>query len=519
LSSDAPSSSGHHIRVQAGQGLVWNGLSAIVGQILRLVSSVVVARLLGPETYGLIGIALMVTNGAMLFQDMGFSLALIQSENLSEETKSAAFWLNVLISVGLCVLVLALAPMVAGFFAGEVTSAERMRLVLAALAPIVVTTALGSVHTSLLQRGLAFRSVSLSQMGGGLVEAGVTIGVALGGGGVWALVIGIWVRECVRLTLLWLFSPWRPRLRWRLAALQPLLRFGINAMGTRVMLYFRQYFDGIVIGRALGEASFGIYSMAFQWAMFPRMRLVPIVRQVMLPVLSRLQCRMEHLRATYTRLLGLVGLGVLPVSTGMFLVSDDLVLTVYGPAWSEAVFPLRVLCLGALAVPVASTAASLLMAVGRADLDRRLTWLSAALFGLLVVVGARWRLQGVAVAVGAELWLFALAQAWGARTAVGLRFKDLVCALWPAAAGCLLMAVVVPAWRFAAVQLGLSDLARLVVAVALGAGTYVLALRLLAQAFLSEVLTVAQEALPVPIVDSMLWQWVRVCLVGGNTML
>lgn len=501
------------IKAAAGRGVVWNSLSALIGPVLRLITQAIVARLLGPQNFGLIGIALMVANTGIVLQDMGFTLAIIQHSEVEEPATSTMFWLNMLLSGLFCGAILSFTPA-----AAELFGLDELQPILLVLSPLVVLRSLGNVHNSLLQRALDFRSISLSEVLALIAETVVTLSLLAMGQGVWALVMGVLVRESARVGALWTFSDWRPLWQLRLASIRPLLGFSLNSFGTKSMLYFRLYFDSVVIGRVLGAASFGLYSLAFQVAMIPRFRLVPIVRRIMLPLLARFQDEPRRLRAAYVRLLAVVGLGVLPVSVGTFVIADDLVRLVYGEDWLEMVIPLRVLCIGALAVPVASTAANLLLAVGRAELDRQLTWLSALLFGLLVVVGAKWGILGVAVGVGVELWLFALGQAWVTRRAIGFSFFEYTRALWPASVSCVLMAVAVSAWRVGAGHLDLPIGFRAGAAVMLGTIVYVVAVHHLAQALLVEVLELAEESLPSSLVSSRLWNWVRRQFVATRSL-
>ena len=198
-------SGGQGLRRRTVRGVGWTTTSQVLIQAMSFVTMVVLARLLTPSDFGLAGLVALFTGFVALFVNFGLSAALIQRETISEAHRSSAFWLNLSVGVGLSVVTVLLAPVLAAFF-----DQPRLSALLAAVAPTFTVGALAIVQSALLQRDMRFRRLAAIEIAALLSAAALAISVAAIGGGVWSLLAYTLTMTVSRSILLWLGHSWRP---------------------------------------------------------------------------------------------------------------------------------------------------------------------------------------------------------------------------------------------------------------------------------------------------------------------
>ena len=456
------------LRIRIGRAAVWSTTMTLFSQSIGLVTRTILARLLGPAEFGVVSMALLVSSSVVVLRDFGLTSALIQREDIQPQHATAAFWFSTVVSLGLAGLVILSAPPVAAFF-GQPLLTPILRI----LAPSFVLSAMASVHIAMLQRSLGFRLLAIGQLSAEVSYGLVAILLALSGYGVWALVVGILVREMVRCLVFWQACRWRPTVRFHRHSLLDLWDFGGSMFATKITLFVRQSFDQAVIGKLLGATEFGVYIVAFNLAMLPRVRILPVFNRVMFPSLSRVQDNMERMHQLYLKMLELVAWVLLPMSIGAIVVARDLVLLVYGEKWLAMVLPFQVMCLGAAISPLAVTISNLLLANGHSRAEFRLTMVTTAAFVVLVLVGVRWGVVGVSVAVVAELLFFLAIKVLAVKRILGLSVQDYFGAWARPAAGSAIMAMIVTLFKVSFLSQSVSIWLRLLTVVVLGALVYI----------------------------------------------
>lgn len=243
---------------KAVAGAIWSTFGVLGQRGLSLLSTVVLARLLMPSAYGLLGMALVVIAAVHSLRDLGTSSALIQRKDFSGDLASSVFWANVLFGAAGAGLIAGLAPTVA-FLYGE----PHVEAVLAVLSISFFITNLGVVQQAILVRAMAFRQLALIQMSASLVSAVVGVGMALSGGGVFSLVAALIADSVVTTVLLWVASLWSPRWHMDLGELRSVTSYSLNLTGSRILHYCIRNGDKALIGWYLGAVELGYYSLAF----------------------------------------------------------------------------------------------------------------------------------------------------------------------------------------------------------------------------------------------------------------
>ena len=357
---------------------------------VSIVATAVLARLLTPQDYGLVGMVAVVTSFASLFKDLGLSLATVQRAEINYEQISNLFWVNVGLSLSIALVIVALSPGVAWFFGDP------------RLTSITMVTAIGFVlggltvqHEALLKRQMRF--IALSLIAFLSMVSGYTVGIALAwnGAGYWALVFSQLALLTTNAAGVWLLCGWRPGLPSRNAGIRSMLSFGGSVTGYSMINYFAGNSDNLLIGRFRGPEQLGLYAKAIQVLSLPTDQISEPIGAIAVPALSRLNHSPERYRVAYLRLMEKILMLLMPCLAFMIASSDWLVFIILGRQWGQASLIFTFLAIGSLPQPI-STAGWLLVTQGRTrDL---LNWsiINAPITIFFIVAGLHWGAVGVA---------------------------------------------------------------------------------------------------------------------------
>ena len=492
MTEPKPDALGARIR----RGVAWKGASQIFLQLSRVVVMVVLARLLSPHDFGVAAMVLVFGTLALIFSDLALGAALVQRRELSERDRSTVFWLSVGVGAVFTVAGVAVSGLIADFY-GE----PEVQPLFAVLALTFIVTALGSTQKALLTRELDFRSLEVRLMLSTLLGAAFAIVAAARGFGAWALVLQQVVIAVSSTILLWVASPWRPRLVFSTTALRRLVGFSANVFGTRLLFYTSKNADNILVGRFLGAASLGAYSIAYNLMLAPIERIAGPVQDVLFPAFSRMQDDVRAVAELWLRANRMIAAFSVPALLGFALVAPEFVSVVLGAKWNAAVPVIQILaCVGVLQ-SVQRLNSSVLQARDRTGTLFRFSIVAAVANVIAFAVGLRWGIVGVAACYAvSNALLQPLYMHLTART-VGLSLLASVRNLAGVAQAAALMAGVVLSARLLLSDAGVASPVRLTVLVAAGAAAYVLACAWRAPGLLADLkaLRVRRPSVPEPL--------------------
>jgi teichuronic acid exporter len=407
------------------RGLLWLSAVRWVAQVFTWSSTLIIARLLLPADYGLVAMATILVGFLEIFTD-SLGGAVIQAKELSKQTIEAMMG-------GTCLfgIVATLAIMLAAPIWAQLQGEPNVIPVVQAFALATLLTAVGAMPYSMLNRRLAFGRVAQGQFARGLVTAGVTLGAALLMRSYWALVIGALAGRLVFTAILVWAEPVRPRLPRRGSGIGKLLRFSVVMTGDRFFYQLRGNIDLALVGARLGSQMLGLYVMAVALAMLPLDKLGSAFAPVAYPAFARLQDNKPELRRYFLALtLGTMAIAI-PAAVGLIVTADLLIPTVIGEQWMAAVRPLQV---AALATPVIfhlGIVNPLLNALGRVDLNLRITMWTSILTVPGVLIGLRGGIVGVAAGAAIAVVGMGIYGEFLAFRLIGLRLRDLAYTLMP----------------------------------------------------------------------------------------
>ncbi len=469
-------------------GALWKAVSYAVQEGTRIVVVVVLARLLEPSEYGAAALALVAASFLLLFTDPALGAALIQRPTIDEDDRSTVFWIAAGIGLGLTLLGVAFAGVIASLLGDS-----GVRDLFAVASVCLVLISLTVVPRALLWRQFAYRSLELRDMAATVVGGATAIGIALAGFGAWAIIVN-WLVYCVMsLILVYALAGWRPQLRFSRESARILGSFGAKVSGTVVLNWMTLNLDKVLIGRVKGTAALGAYSLAYNVMFLPMTRIALPLGAVLLPAYSRLQDERERLELGWLRSKRIAVLLLMPCFATTFVVAPDLIPTVFGSEWDDAILPLQLLSIAGLAQAIGTFDHLLLDSTGAAGTSLRLTLVMSVASWIAFAVGVHWGIVGVAAGYAVARSSLALPLLWRTTAAVGFDFRSALYAVAPPAVlaiGSALLALAVRHWLL----LDLPTAARLVLTGMLTVGVYaLLAVAFLRPTVLDLVRTVARR--------------------------
>jgi O-antigen/teichoic acid export membrane protein len=358
---------------------------------MGMVATVILARLLTPQDYGLIGMVAVITGFVSMFKEMGLSIATIQKEEINAEQISTLFWINVALSVAVMVFTAAMAPVVAWFY-GE----PRLTLITVGFAGALVFGGLTVQHEALLRRQMRFSALALIEIGSLTVSIVMAVVFAWFGARYWALVVNQLVQAMTYAAGVWIVCGWIPGRPVRNAGVRSMFTFGRNLTGFQVVNYFSRNLDNMLIGKFWGSLQLGLYAKAYQLLLLPIDQINSPIAAVAVPALSRLADSPERYRKAYLRILQKVALLTMPAMAFMIACSDWIVTLVLGPQWIGASRIFALLGIVGLVQPIANTTGWLFMTQGRTHHMFQWGLISASIIVVSIIVGLPWGAIGVA---------------------------------------------------------------------------------------------------------------------------
>lgn len=356
-----------NLKQKTQKGLVWSFVERFSTQGIQFVFSVILARLLSPDDYGIIAMPLVFLSIAQCFIDSGFSGALIRKPDLTEDDLSTAFYFN--IGVGtVCYLALFLAsPLIADFYHTPVL-ADLLKVT--ALATLF--NPLCAVQQAILTRKIDFRTQAVVSLSGAIVSGIVGLVMAYKGFGVWSLVCQQVGGNIIRTVLLWTMGRWVPKRRWSWESFRYLWGFGSKMLGSALLETTYNNIYPIVIGKFFSAGDLGNYTRAYQFASLPSSNVTGVLQRVTFPVLSTIQNEDDRLARNYRKILRLSAFLIFPMMLMLSAIADPLVRILLTDKWEGCIILLQIVCFSMMWYPIHAINLNLLTVKGRSDLFFRL---------------------------------------------------------------------------------------------------------------------------------------------------
>lgn len=345
---------------KAAKAGLWSALDIAFRQGVQFVVSIILARLLAPEDFGIIAVMAFFATLSMTFAQSGFTAGLVQRQDTSRDEESAVFWWNSAVALVFAAILVGAGPALAGFYDIPV-----LRPLMWVAAAQVVLSALGAVHAALMTRNLEFDRLTKVGVASSVVSGVAGVGVALLGGGIWALAASMVAAAAVNSAGLWLASPWRPSLHCRFRTIRSILNFGSWVSIGYVLEVLYTQGSALLIGKLYGVRDLGFYNRAMSTQLLPSGIMAQVVSRIALPLFASRANDPEALRRGLRMALGLAMLLNLPLMAGLALLAPEVVVVLFGEKWLPAAPILTILAVSGIFFPFHAINLQLVLAQGR----------------------------------------------------------------------------------------------------------------------------------------------------------
>ena len=350
------------VKKETLKGFKWTALNSFGNRIVSFILGIVLARLLSPQDYGVVGMTAIFFALASIMIDSGLSTALIRKKNMTIEDSSTIFFFNIFVST-LCFLVLYFAsPYIADFFKTPI-----LVNIVRVSALSMVIGAFGSVHWTLMSKNVNFKTPALVSFPVNIASGIIGVALAYMGFGPWALVLQSLSATTINAIVVWLISPWRPKWIFSMKSFKEMFGFSGNLVVNAVVDKFYNEGVGMVIGKFYSPTQLGYYSKGQGTAQLPSTFLYSTVGNVLFPILSKIQDDDEKLIHVYSRYMRILSLVIFFGMILMTAIARPLTIFLYSDRWIPAIIFMQIFCLNYMLWHIHKINWDLLLVKGRSD--------------------------------------------------------------------------------------------------------------------------------------------------------
>lgn len=359
-------------------GFGWVALVKYSNDALGFLTTLILAKLLTPEDFGLVAVAGMVIETLRIFKDLGLGQALIYRQDDIERASHTMFFLVVGLNVFIFFCAVSLSPLAGRFF-----NNSAVVPIIAIMASSLIWTSLRAVPDALINKELSFQKMVVPEMVPVGVGSIVGIGMAYQGFGVWSLVVRSLIVSIGGMALIWPYTSYRPAFQFDRGIAHDLLKYGRHIIGSSVVMVAVYNIDKFFISKIIGVGALGAYAMASNIANLPISQFGHIVCRLMFPVFSRMNREVSVLRSSFLRTIRYTACITFPMAIGIAMYGPDAIEAFYGEKWSATSLPLQILAVYALFRSLSVVIYEMFKATGRPDLMQLYVVVRLVLIGVL----------------------------------------------------------------------------------------------------------------------------------------
>lgn len=381
------------LKVKTVKGTFWSGLDSFASQGIMFLVGLVLARLLTPHEYGLIGYITILTAIFNSIVDSGFSSALIRKKDIRAIDYNTAFIFNIIISILLCATMFLLARPVSRFF-----NEPQLVQLIKAMSVIVIINGLAIIQRTNLTRNVDFKTQTKASLISSISSGIVGIGMALYGFGVWSLVGQQITRQLLNTVCLWILNKWLPRFEFSWQSFRELFNFGWKLLASGLIDTIWKQVSNMVIGKYYSTSSLGQYTRGQQFADIFSANMTSIIQRVSYPVLSSIQDERDRMKEGYRKIIKVTMFLSFVLMFGLAAIATPFLTVLIGRQWMEAAHYLQILCFSMCLYPLHAINLNMLQVQGRSDLFLKLEIIKKIIaigpILLGIFMGIDWMLYG-----------------------------------------------------------------------------------------------------------------------------
>lgn len=367
------------LKKQAINGIIWSSIERFSVQGVQFIIMIIMARLLSPKDYGLVGMLTIFIAIAQSLIDSGFSQALIRKQNRTETDNSTVFYFN--IGVGICIYFIfyAIAPSIAQFY-----NTPELISIMRVISLGIIFNSLAVVQRALLTVQINFKTQAKASLTSIIVSGIIGIILAYNGLGVWSIITQQLVNLGLNTLLLWILTQWRPKGKFSKSSFHELFSFGSKLLISGLINTLYQNIYLIVIGKFFTASKLGLYTRAQQFSDLPASNLTGVLQRVTYPILCKIEEDKTKLNLSYRKLLRMSSFIIFPIMIGLSAVSEPLIILLLKEQWLFTATLLQIICFASMLTPIHAINLNLLQVKGRSDLFLRLEIIKKAI-GIIIL--------------------------------------------------------------------------------------------------------------------------------------
>jgi len=434
-------------------GLLWSFIDQFANLGITFIVGIILARLLSPREFGLIGMITVFIAVSESFINSGFSQALIRKKDCTQTDYSTVFFFNILVGVVLFIILFFSAPAIAKFF-----NEPELKSIVQVLGFVLIISSITLIQRTILTKRIDFKLQArisvIASVGSGIIA----IIMAYNSFGVWSLVMQRLIKEAFNSVLLWLWNRWKPMLVFSNQSFNELFGFGSKLLlvGLIDTLYRNIYF--IVIGKYFSAQELGFYTRADQFKSLPSKNLNNIIGRVSYPVLSTMQDDIPRLKSNYVKLIRSTMFITFILMLGMAAVAEPMVIVLIGEKWRPSIIYLQMLCFVGMMYPLHALNLNMLQVQGRSDLTLKLEIIKKILAVPIIIIGIIWGIKIMIAGMMVNTLIAYYFNSFWSGKLIGYSIKQQIADVFPSFVLALIMAGVIfglgfllpfsPFWKF-----------------------------------------------------------------------
>lgn len=375
-----------NLNKQILSGVLWNTIQLVINRGFSFIIKLVLARLLFPEDFGVVGMATVFISFVTVFNDLGIGAALVQKkeEDLNELHYYTSFWTGVGWSIALYIIIsLFVGPLAADFYDEEI-----LESLIPVLSLGILSSPINLVHKAQLTKALDFKKIAFITNVSSIFSGVLALILAYLGAGVWSLVFNSVASIVIGIPLYFRATAWVPKFKWGKEEFKDIFGFGVYTTGTNVFNNLISKLDYLVIGKMMSASVLGVYTLAFILTDTFRSQLMAVMNKVMYPVYGRMQDNKNSLKIYYLKVVGYNSLIVYPIMVFLLILGGPFVNQFFGDKWDGTILPLQILSVSVMFHMMVNSNTSLIRGLGKPKLEMKLQIVKALfLYMPLIIAG------------------------------------------------------------------------------------------------------------------------------------
>jgi len=354
---------GNDFKSSTLNGISWTLVNQVGSQLMALVVSVTLARLLMPQDFGTVGMITVFTGFAGILSSFGLGSSIVYKQNPTQVQLSTIFWFNCFIGLLFTGLFWLLSPAIASFYQKPI-----LELLTKVISISFIINGLTSVQSNILVKDLKFKSLTIITLVATLVAATVAISLAIKGYGVWSIVVQGLVGSSLKSLILWVHSSWRPKFQFSFLSIKPMLNFGVSVTANGSLNYWARNYDNFMIAKFLGDDALGVYGRVYGLMLLPLRNISQVIGRVLFPSFSSIKKDKKRIKQVYLKMTRVIALITFPMMIGIWTVAKEFVVVVFGEQWLAMIPILKIMIVLGMVQSILTINGTIYNSQGRADL-------------------------------------------------------------------------------------------------------------------------------------------------------